>query len=120
MPPLHDGLDIGGRPGPHTCRRFGHGHLRGLEKAGTDGAAGGIVVWISHGGGTLYTTYNHLSAVTVKIGQHVTAVSVSAAWAKRVRQPVRICISKCGSATVVGREYQLRSQPLLYVSPSRH
>jgi murein DD-endopeptidase MepM/ murein hydrolase activator NlpD len=30
------------------------------------------VVWISHGG-TLYTTYNHLSGVTVKAGQRVQA-----------------------------------------------
>jgi len=45
----------------------------GWRKRGTDGAAGGIVVWISHGGGTLYTTYNHLSGVTVKIGQKVSA-----------------------------------------------
>ena len=33
---------------------------------------GGNVVWISHGSG-IYTTYNHLSAWTVKAGQHVSA-----------------------------------------------
>lgn len=71
---FHDGLDIGGPTGvPVVAAAAGTVIYAGWRKRGTDGAAGGIVVWISHGGGTLYTTYNHLSAVTVKIGQKVTA-----------------------------------------------
>jgi len=62
---FHDGLDIGGPTGvPVLAAAAGHGHLRRLEEEGDGRRAGGIVVWISHGGGTLYTTYNHLSAVT--------------------------------------------------------
>jgi murein DD-endopeptidase MepM/ murein hydrolase activator NlpD len=69
----HDGLDIGGPRGvPVVAAASGTVIYAGWRKRGTDGAAGGIVVWISHGG-TLYTTYNHLSAATVKIGQRVTA-----------------------------------------------
>jgi murein DD-endopeptidase MepM/ murein hydrolase activator NlpD len=70
---FHDGLDIGGPTGtPVVAAAAGTVIYAGWRKRGTDGAAGGIVVWISHGG-TLYTTYNHMSAVTVKIGQHVSA-----------------------------------------------
>jgi murein DD-endopeptidase MepM/ murein hydrolase activator NlpD len=69
----HDGLDIGARTGvPVVAAAAGTVIYAGWRKRGTDGAAGGIVVWISHGG-TLYTTYNHLSAVSVKIGQRVSA-----------------------------------------------
>jgi murein DD-endopeptidase MepM/ murein hydrolase activator NlpD len=67
----HDGLDIGAPYGsPVDAAATGTVIYAGWRKAGTDGAAGGIVVWISHGG-TLYTTYNHMSAVTVKAGQRV-------------------------------------------------
>lgn len=38
--------------------------------AGWKGNGGGYQVWISHGG-NLYTTYNHMSAVTVGAGQFV-------------------------------------------------
>ena len=70
---FHDGLDIGGPTGvPILAAASGTVIYAGWRKRGTDGAAGGIVVWISHGGGTLYTTYNHLSGVNVKIGQRVT------------------------------------------------
>jgi murein DD-endopeptidase MepM/ murein hydrolase activator NlpD len=69
----HSGLDIGAKWGaPVVAAAAGTVIYAGRRKAGTDGAAGGIVVWISHGG-TLYTTYNHLSAITVKAGQHVDA-----------------------------------------------
>ncbi len=69
----HDAIDIGARWGsPVVAAAAGTVIYAGRRKAGTDGAAGGIVVWISHGG-TLYTTYNHLSAVTVKAGQKVQA-----------------------------------------------
>jgi murein DD-endopeptidase MepM/ murein hydrolase activator NlpD len=40
--------------------------------AGWKNNGGGYQVWISHGSG-LYTTYNHLSAVTVGAGQQVAA-----------------------------------------------
>ena len=69
----HDAIDISARWGsPVVAAAAGTVIYAGRRKAGTDGAAGGIVVWISHGG-TLYTTYNHLSAVTVKAGQKVQA-----------------------------------------------
>ncbi len=69
----HNALDIGGRWGaPVLAAAGGTVIYAGWRRAGTDGAAGGIVVWISHGG-TLYTTYNHLSGVTVKAGQRVVA-----------------------------------------------
>ena len=38
--------------------------------AGWRNNGGGYVVWVSHGSG-IYTTYNHLSAVLVGTGQHV-------------------------------------------------
>ena len=38
--------------------------------AGWKSNGGGYQVWIAHGSG-LYTTYNHMSAVTVGVGQHV-------------------------------------------------
>jgi murein DD-endopeptidase MepM/ murein hydrolase activator NlpD len=38
--------------------------------AGWKSNGGGYQVWIAHGSG-LYTTYNHMSAVTVHVGQHV-------------------------------------------------
>jgi murein DD-endopeptidase MepM/ murein hydrolase activator NlpD len=69
----HDGLDIGAKWGSSVvAAASGTVIYAGWKKAGTDGAGGGIVVWISHGG-TLYTTYNHLSSVTVKAGQKVKA-----------------------------------------------
>jgi murein DD-endopeptidase MepM/ murein hydrolase activator NlpD len=69
----HDGLDVGAKWGtPVVAAASGTVIYAGWKKAGTDGAGGGIVVWISHGG-TLYTTYNHLSGVTVKAGQKVKA-----------------------------------------------
>ena len=69
----HNGLDIGAPYStPVVAAAAGTVIYAGWKKAGTDGSAGGILVWISHGG-TLYTTYNHMSAVTVKAGQRVTA-----------------------------------------------
>jgi murein DD-endopeptidase MepM/ murein hydrolase activator NlpD len=38
--------------------------------AGWKGNGGGYQVWISHGS-NLYTTYNHMSAISVGLGQHV-------------------------------------------------
>jgi len=38
--------------------------------AGWKDNGGGYQVWIAHGSG-LYTTYNHMSAITVGVGQHV-------------------------------------------------
>ncbi len=38
--------------------------------AGWKNNGGGYQVWIAHGSG-LYTTYNHMSAVTVGVGEHV-------------------------------------------------
>jgi murein DD-endopeptidase MepM/ murein hydrolase activator NlpD len=69
----HNGLDIGANWGtPVVAAAAGTVIYAGWRKAGTDGAGGGIVVWISHAG-QLYTTYNHLSGVTVRAGQKVKA-----------------------------------------------
>ena len=38
--------------------------------AGWKDNGGGYQVWIAHGSG-LYTTYNHMSAITVGVGEHV-------------------------------------------------
>jgi murein DD-endopeptidase MepM/ murein hydrolase activator NlpD len=40
--------------------------------AGWKNNGGGYQVWVAHGSG-LFTTYNHMSAVTVGVGQHVAA-----------------------------------------------
>jgi murein DD-endopeptidase MepM/ murein hydrolase activator NlpD len=119
---FHDGLDIGGPTGvPVLAAAAGTVIYAGWRKKGTDGAAGGIVVWISHGGGTLYTTYNHLSAVTVKIGQHVTAGQrvgsigeTGAAEGTHLHFEVWVCYPWTGGNISCARN------PLLYVSPSRH
>ena len=119
---FHDGLDIGGPTGvPVLAAAAGTVIYAGWRKKGTDGAAGGIVVWISHGGGTLYTTYNHLSAVTVKIGQRVTAGQrvgsigeTGAADGTHLHFEVWVCYPWTGGNISCARN------PLLYVSPSRH
>jgi murein DD-endopeptidase MepM/ murein hydrolase activator NlpD len=70
----HSGVDVGAPTGTAVvAAASGKVIYAGWRKRGTDGAAGGIVVWMSHGNGTLYTTYNHLSGVTVRIGQTVKA-----------------------------------------------
>jgi len=116
---FHDGLDIGGPTGvPVLAAAAGTVIYAGWRKRGTDGAAGGIVVWISHGGGTLYTTYNHLSAVTVKIGQHVTAGqrvgsigATGAAVGTHLHFEVWVCYPWTGGNISCARN------PLLYTSP---
>jgi len=116
----HDGLDIGGPTGVRVnAAAAGTVIYAGWRKRGTDGAAGGIVVWISHGG-TLYTTYNHLSAVTVKIGQHVTAGQrvgsigeTGAAVGTHLHFEVWICYPWSGGNISGARD------PLLYANPSR-
>ena len=113
----HDGLDIGGRTGvPVVAAAAGTVIYAGWRKRGTDGAAGGIVVWISHGG-TLYTTYNHLSAATVKIGQHVSAGqrigsigATGAAVGSHLHFEVGICYPWSGGDISGARD------PLLYTS----
>ena len=116
----HDGLDIGGPTGvPVVAAAAGTVIYAGWRKRGTDGAAGGIVVWISHGG-TLYTTYNHLSGVTVKIGQHVTAGqrvgtigATGAAVGSHLHFEVWICYPWSGGDISGARD------PLLYTSSKR-
>jgi murein DD-endopeptidase MepM/ murein hydrolase activator NlpD len=62
----HYGLDIAADYGSRV--RAGGGGT--VIWAGWKSNGGGYQVWIAHGSG-LYTTYNHMSAVTVGRGQHV-------------------------------------------------
>jgi murein DD-endopeptidase MepM/ murein hydrolase activator NlpD len=62
----HYGLDIDGSTGdPIYAAASGTVTFAGWKNNG-----GGYQVWISHGSG-LYTTYNHMSGVSVGRGQHV-------------------------------------------------
>jgi murein DD-endopeptidase MepM/ murein hydrolase activator NlpD len=62
----HYGLDIDGSTGdPIYAAASGTVTFAGWKSNG-----GGYQVWISHGSG-LYTTYNHMSGVSVGRGQHV-------------------------------------------------
>jgi murein DD-endopeptidase MepM/ murein hydrolase activator NlpD len=69
----HSGIDVSAPEGA-TVVAAANGTViyAGWKSAGSDGAGGGIVVWISHSG-KIYSTYNHLSAEFVRVGQHVTA-----------------------------------------------
>ncbi len=62
----HYAIDIAADYGTHV-RAGGSGTV---IWAGWKSNGGGYQVWIAHGSG-LYTTYNHMSAVTVGRGQHV-------------------------------------------------
>ena len=62
----HYGLDIAADPGS-TVRAAAAGTV---TFAGWKNNGGGYQVWIAHGSG-LYTTYNHMSAVSVGVGQGV-------------------------------------------------
>ena len=62
----HYGLDIDGSTGdPIFAAASGTVTFAGWKSNG-----GGYQVWISHGSG-LYTTYNHMSSVSIGRGQHV-------------------------------------------------
>jgi murein DD-endopeptidase MepM/ murein hydrolase activator NlpD len=70
---FHDAIDIGAPEGSSVvAAAAGTVIYAGWKAAGSDGYGGGLVVWISHGG-TLYTTYNHLSVELVKVGEPVSA-----------------------------------------------
>jgi murein DD-endopeptidase MepM/ murein hydrolase activator NlpD len=62
----HYGVDIAGDYGS-SVRATGSGTV---IFAGWKGNGGGYQVWIAHGSG-LYSTYNHMSAISVGTGQHV-------------------------------------------------
>lgn len=62
----HYGIDIAGDYGS-TVRAAGGGTI---IFAGWKGNGGGYQVWIAHGSG-LYTTYNHMSSISVGSGQRV-------------------------------------------------
>lgn len=69
----HDAIDIGAPEGSEVvAAAAGTVIYAGWKLAGSDGFGGGLVVWISHDG-KLYTTYNHLSAEFVRVGQTVKA-----------------------------------------------
>ena len=62
----HEALDIAADYGSHVVAAAGGRVIF----AGWKSNGGGYQVWISHGG-DLYTTYNHMSAITVGDGQSV-------------------------------------------------
>ena len=62
----HEAIDIAADYGSHVVAAAGGRVIF----AGWKSNGGGYQVWISHGGG-LYTTYNHMSAITVGSGQSV-------------------------------------------------
>jgi murein DD-endopeptidase MepM/ murein hydrolase activator NlpD len=62
----HYGIDIDGSTGDPIYAAAGGT----VTFAGWKSNGGGYQVWISHGSG-LYTTYNHMSSVSVGRGQHV-------------------------------------------------
>ena len=78
----HYGLDIAADYGSRV--RAGGGGT--VIFAGWKSNGGGYQVWIAHGSG-LYTTYNHMSAVTVGRGQHVGRASRSAGSASPAARP---------------------------------
>ena len=62
----HYGIDIDGSSGDPIYAAAGGT----VTFAGWKNNGGGYQVWIAHGSG-LYTTYNHMSSVSVGRGQHV-------------------------------------------------
>ena len=68
---------------PTTARASAPAAAGTVIFAGWKSNGGGYQVWIAHGSG-LYTTYNHMSAVTVGRGQHV-----GRGQQRRPRRPVR-------------------------------
>jgi murein DD-endopeptidase MepM/ murein hydrolase activator NlpD len=70
---FHDAIDIMAPTGTPVVAAYGGTVIfAGWKYSGSPGYGGGLVVWISHGG-TLWTTYNHLSAEFVHVGQMVKA-----------------------------------------------
>ena len=65
--------------------------------AGWKSNGGGYQVWIAHGSG-LYTTYNHMSAITVGVGQPSVAPSRSGGSASPAGRPGRTSTSRSGAA----------------------
>jgi len=68
----HPAIDIAASTGTTVVAAAGGTVIFAGWKRSGGGYGGGIEVWISHGG-KLYTTYNHLSAEFVSIGQTVSA-----------------------------------------------
>jgi murein DD-endopeptidase MepM/ murein hydrolase activator NlpD len=69
----HRAIDIIAPTGTPVVAAYGGTVIfAGWKYSGDPGYGGGLVVWISHGG-KLWTTYNHLSAEYVHVGQVVTA-----------------------------------------------
>ena len=69
----HGAIDIGAPTGsPVIAAVRGTVIFAGWKRSGSAGYGGGLVVWVSSGG-KLYTTYNHLSAEFVRVGQVVSA-----------------------------------------------
>ena len=90
----HEAIDIAADYGSHVVAAAGGR----VTFAGWKSNGGGYQVWISHGGG-LYTTYNHMSAITV--GSRPERRPRPAGRARRRRaatRPVRTSTSRSGSA----------------------
>ena len=68
----HPAIDIAANTGTTVVAAAGGTVIFAGWKRSGGGYGGGIEVWISHGG-KLWTTYNHLSAEFVRVGQTVSA-----------------------------------------------
>jgi murein DD-endopeptidase MepM/ murein hydrolase activator NlpD len=68
----HKALDIAGQTGTRVIASIGGKVIFAGWKYGGGGAGGGLEIWINSGG-KVYTTYNHLSRVYVKVGEIVPA-----------------------------------------------
>jgi murein DD-endopeptidase MepM/ murein hydrolase activator NlpD len=70
---VHRAIDIPAPTGSAVVAAYGGTVIfAGWKYAGSEGYGGGLVIWLSHGG-KLWTTYNHLSAEFVHVGQVVSA-----------------------------------------------
>jgi murein DD-endopeptidase MepM/ murein hydrolase activator NlpD len=68
----HHALDIAAPLGtPVVAAVGGTVIFAGWKVAGQAGFGGGLVIWVMEGD-KLYTTYNHLSALAVRVGQRIT------------------------------------------------
>ncbi len=95
--PVHDGVDWAVRTGTPV----GAVAAGTVDKTGFDPAGMGNYVWVNHGGG-LRTRYQHLSAISVSVGQQVAAgqtVGLSGSTGKSTGPHLHFSVYVNGTAT---------------------